>query len=79
MLYKKIHRQFLREFRIGRKFEHKSSTGGVFGVYEVTGKPYICWRYIKVNEIDYSDEGTEDSIVVLNLNSGKIYEITWLD
>ena len=79
MLYKKYHRQYVREFREGRKFEHRGSAGGVFGVYEVIGKPYISGRYIQVDEIDYSDEGTEeDSIVVLN-NGKMICEITWLD
>lgn len=37
MLYKKIHRQFLREFRIGRKFKYSRSGD----VCEVTGKPLI--------------------------------------
>ena len=36
MLYKKIHRQYLREFRVGMKF--KTSSGEV---YEVTEKPQI--------------------------------------
>lgn len=80
MLYKKVHRQFVREFRVGRKFKYKNSSGGgVFGVYEVTRKPYICGRSIKVNEINNYDEGTYDLIV--DLDSGKmIYDyITWLD
>ena len=37
MLYKKIHRQFLRECRIGRKYRSCSSGN----VYVVTGKPHI--------------------------------------
>ena len=35
MLYKKIHRQYLRKWRIGRKFKYNRH------VYEVTKKPYI--------------------------------------
>ena len=37
MLYKKIHRQFLRECRIGRKYKRCSSNV----VDVVTGKPHI--------------------------------------
>lgn len=33
MLYKKIHRQYLREFRVGRKFRFDGE------VYKVTTKP----------------------------------------
>lgn len=40
MLYKKIHRQFLREFRVGRKFKYNKV------VYEVTEKPHIDPEYI---------------------------------
>lgn len=35
MLYKKIHRQYVKEFRKGRKFKTK------YTVSEVIGKPYI--------------------------------------
>lgn len=38
MLYKKIHRQFLREFRVGREFKFFDV---LEEVYEVTQKPYI--------------------------------------
>ena len=37
MLYKKIHRQYLRQFRIGRWFKYKYSRT----VYEVTSEPHI--------------------------------------
>ena len=76
MLYKKIHRQHLREWRIGRKFRYKSS----FGVYEVTGKPYICRRYIRVDEVNNYEEKTYDLIVALN--DGRLWNtdvIIWLD
>ena len=36
MLYKKIHRQHLREWRVGRKFKNEYDV-----VYEVASKPYI--------------------------------------
>lgn len=50
MLYKKIHRQYLREWKVGRKY--KTSSGKV---YKVSRKPYIekqsncintdCWFF----------------------------------
>lgn len=36
MLYKKTHRQYLREFRVGRKLKY---IGG--GVYRIIEKPHI--------------------------------------
>ena len=44
MLYKKIHRQFLREFRVGRKFKYGNSRV----VHEVTSKPRIEGDCIQV-------------------------------
>lgn len=69
MLYKKVHRQFLRQFWKGRKFR-------IFGdeVYEVTSKPYI--------EKDYN--GNYINIYrwyLISLDSGKMILhniITWL-
>lgn len=37
MLYKKIHRQYLREWRVGRKFKLDNGL-----VYEITREPFIC-------------------------------------
>ena len=37
MLYKKVHRQYLRECKIGRKFRFRGE------VYKVTGKPFIYY------------------------------------
>ena len=37
MLYKKVHRQFLRDFRVGRKYK----LHGDEVVREITKKPYI--------------------------------------
>ena len=36
MLYKKVHRQYLREWRVGREFKFKDSN-----VHKVIEKPYI--------------------------------------
>lgn len=43
MLYKKIHRQFLREFRKGRRFEYRLSNSciGFYKVYEIESSPHI--------------------------------------
>lgn len=41
MLYKKVHRQFLREFRIGRRFKY----GSFKTIYKITNKPYIDQNY----------------------------------
>ena len=37
MLYKKVHRQFVREFWVGRRFKRRYNAA----IYEVTGKPSI--------------------------------------
>ena len=66
MLYKKIHRQHLRQWRIGRRFKIDGY------VDEVTGKPYIkrsCYIWVG----DWK---------VINTVSGQLWhedEITWLD
>ena len=79
MLYKKIHRQFLREFKVGRKYRF----GGV--VFEITGKPYICGRYIRVDEVNIFEEWTYDTYdIIIALDNGKMSIkikdiITWLD
>lgn len=64
MLYKKIHRQYLREFRKGRKF----LIYGYCDVCDVTREPYIednyitigCWRLIPLwsGELWYKSEIT---------------------
>lgn len=68
MLYKKIHRQFLRGFREGRKFKCEGE------VYEVAGKPYIdCdWHSIWL--------GSWILINMLEKDSGRFWlEVEWLD
>ena len=67
MLYKKVHRQYLRQFRIGREFKYEFC--GFPEVCKVTGKPYIGGNYI---QIDYK--------WLIALYSGRFwYNITWLN
>ena len=76
MLYKKIHRQYLKEWRVGRKFKCKSR----FGVFEITGKPYIFGRHIRVDEVNKYEEETYD--LILALDNGRRWNmniVTWLD
>ncbi len=42
MLYKKIHRQYLRQFKVGGKFKYKYSRT----VCEITREPHIIHRAI---------------------------------
>ena len=76
MLYKKVHRQYLREFREGRKFKDNSN------IYEVTRKPYINEDYIQI-DVDNGYFG-DRCIAVIALYSGKMWykyksDITWLE
>ena len=52
MLYKKIHRQYVKEFWVGRKFKYKCN------IYEVTGGPRIirmtAYEYIVV-DLEYEE------------------------
>ena len=50
MLYKKIHRQYLREFRVGRRFMVWDK------VYKMARKPYIDGSYIIVRYVIYGEE-----------------------
>ena len=77
MLYKKYHRQYLREWRIGRKFKYNHCSSGIF---EVTGKPYICGRNIQIDEVDRFDEYEYDTVIALESGKMSIKNIiTWLD
>lgn len=78
MLYKKIHRQYLREFRIGRGYRYENES-----VYRnrITRKPYINEDYI---QIDVDNEYFGDRcIALIALYSGKMWYkfkiITWVD
>lgn len=83
MLYKKIHRQHLRQFWVGRKFRYNGISvnllsGGTFiegRVYEITREPYIGERgYIHFRF-------NKDALCLIN-SRGEIYQcdfITWID
>ena len=68
MLYKKIHRRYLKQFRVGRKFKFK----GLTEEYEITREPRIGAYYIST-----------DRWLLIELPSGKMTlhdgYITWLD
>ena len=69
MLYKKVHRQHLREFKVGRKFKYDD--GGGSKVFEITSKPHIEGDYIWV-----------DSWIFIDITSGQLLyidDITRLD
>lgn len=77
MLYKKIHRQYLREFRDGRKFKDKYDA-----VYEVLGKLHIdrilirVWVEKTIKFTKYHD------FLLLITPSGRFWlgvDIEWLD
>ena len=70
MLYKKIHRQYLREFKKGRKFKFND---GSEEVYEIFDEPLV-------------DEDDEliwvDGMSLISLYSGRLLHkdyITWLN
>ena len=68
MLYKKIHRQYFREFRIGRRFKYEGN--GV--VCEVTKKLYIDnENYIMVSSIGDCYEFTFSLISVNSFSTGR--------
>lgn len=71
MLYKKVHRQFLRDFRVGRKFKTKYSV-----VCEITKGLHISREWIVV-EVD-----DEDMWYIIKLFSGQIWDkndMIWLE
>ena len=69
MLYKKIHRQYVKEFRRGRKYEYDDGCDSK--VFEITRKPQIVENFIWVG-----------NLYIIPLFSGQLLykeEITWLD
>ena len=83
MLYKKIHRQFLRQFREGRKFKIRDELTGNEDVCKITREPYFMLRRVWIN-------GTDGSFLHILTELGRTtlsespcprykYEITWLD
>ena len=71
MLYKKIHRQYVKEFRVGRKYK---LYGDDDVVCEIAGKPYI--------DIEGSCINT-DCWFLISLSSGRLFfnkdDFEWLD
>lgn len=75
MLYKKYHRNYLKQFRKGRRFKFREDVDNG-NVYGVTCKPYI--------EKNYNGNYINISITrwyLISLVSGKIVlrNITWLN
>ena len=73
MLYKKFHRQFIRQFWKGRKF--RFNDGG--NIYEVTFGPYISWTGNIVVDIS-----NRDAWRIIRLSTGKLRykdNIEWLE
>ena len=67
MLYKKIHRQFVREFRIGRKYGFSGSNIQ----HRVNYKPSVGRDFIWINEL-----------ILIYFSSGRIQykdKIIWLN
>ena len=67
MLYKKVHRQYVKEFRRGRKYEFDGK------VREVTRKPHI-----NIEEGGYI---VAEFRVLIRFSSGEIYQhgMIWLE
>ena len=74
MLYKKVHRQHLREFRKGRKFKYD------YHVHEVTKEPYIYGGSIWISRIiEYNKKSS--SLWLFNIagrNPGRWWNVTWI-
>ncbi len=71
MLYKKIHRQYVREFRVGREFEYKHE------IFVVTGGPCILSKRIAV-----AIDSVRSLWYIIYLPYGRLRyknDITWLD
>ena len=69
MLYKKTHRQYLRQWRLGRKFK----LHGSYIIHKVIEKPYI-----RSFEFDICSDGW----ILIVLTTGRIMfggNIKWLD
>ena len=71
MLYKKIHRQYLRQFRIGRRFKYKFC--GCSEVCKVTKKLYIDdENFVNVSCIGKDNLEYTYSLVCLSYPAGRI-------
>lgn len=76
MLYKKIHRQHLREFRVGRKFIKYDDSH----VHEVTKEPYVYGGSIWISRIIDCNK-RPSSLWLFNIagrNPGRWWNVTWI-
>ena len=89
MLYKKIHRQYFRDFRKGREFKYKYEFGSYSVMCKVTKKLYTSYdNYISIDCVekdDEEDEGCERTFSLMSVASHPVGqflykgEITFLD
>ena len=80
MLYKKTHRQLVRECRKGRKYKY----GNDVLVYKITREPYINGHHILIDVITrYNEYPGENLITMKNRESGWVWldkdYVTWLN
>ncbi len=83
MLYKKTHRQYLREWRLSRRFKHEECGN----VYRITKEPYIDGRYITIECIDETHYGYDFSLIYMTgdssgqfwYNKNNYSDVVWLD
>lgn len=78
MLYKKIHRQYLRQFRVGRKYRF----AGFKKICKITKEPFIH-KYDKRRIYIMIDRGgiLSHSVILSLCSTSRLYDniITWLD
>ena len=80
MLYKKIHRQHVREFRVGRRFKWYDGLTCRFDVYEVTGKPHIDLRYGCISvKLDITGPYSWILTPIADPQKGIMDHINWLE
>ena len=79
MLYKKIHRQLVRECRRGRKFKY----GNDVLVYKITKEPYIDGHILIDVITRYNEYPGKKLITTTNKESGWVWldkdYVTWLN
>ena len=68
MLYKKVHRQFVKEFRVGREFKYSNK------IFKITSKPYIDYSegYIRIKKCEGTVSGGW-SLIVINDDGYGLY------
>ena len=83
MLYKKIHRQYLRQFRVGREFKYKFKSDNYSVVCKVTKKLYIDDKnFVNVSCIGDCCEFTFCLISINSFSTGRFLykdEFRWID